>query len=122
MLIEISLLGPSARGEPPVTPYEGGKPTHECDPKPWQTPSKRGGKSHIIPLRGGKGGQRIVRGGPTILSGWAVGLSVLAIRVPERLPGGEGASSALCNLSPPGPDDFGTHPLRRMRPSFVRRG
>ena len=45
MLIEISLLGPSAQGrpsltliktgEPPVTPYEGGKPTHEWDPKPW---------------------------------------------------------------------------------------
>jgi len=26
MLIEISLLGPSARGEPPVTPYEGVNP------------------------------------------------------------------------------------------------
>ena len=33
------------------------------------------------------------------MSGWAVGLSVLTTRVPERLPGGEGASSALCNLS-----------------------
>ena len=43
-----------------------------------------------------------MRGGPTILSGWAVSLSALATRVPERLLGGEGASSALCNLSPPG--------------------
>ncbi len=71
-----------------------------------------------------------------ISSGWAVGLSawpstaglrqkggvraplsVLATRVSERLPKGEGASSAMHNLSqavyglaPPGPDDFGTHP------------
>ena len=59
MLIEISLLGPSAQGRPsPTSIKTGGTP--------------------VTPLRGGKGGQRVVRGGPTILSGWAVGLSAQA--------------------------------------------
>ena len=58
-----------------------------------------------------------MRGGPTILSGWAVGLSALATRVPERLLGGEGASSALyvCRLKS---SSFGLWAKGRPAPTF----
>ena len=52
-----------------------------------------------------------MRGGPTILSGWAVGLSAQATRVPERLLGERALPAPFAISGPLGPDDFGTHPV-----------